>query len=77
MSERGAFSAVVSEVAGGTTAAAAARRMGIPVGLADTIVEEAERLGLLSRYGGACASCDPSAAGGCVGCPMTRIRRGA
>jgi hypothetical protein len=75
MSDRGAFAAVVSGVSEGKTAAATARRLGIPVGLADTIVEEAERLGLLTRYGSACSSCDVSTARGCVGCPMTRTPR--
>lgn len=75
MTDKRTFEAVVSEVIRGATPGVAARRLGLSTSLADAVVDEAERLGLLMRYGGACSGCDDSAHLGCIGCPLTRVGR--
>ena len=74
MNTSGTFATVV---AGATRSApgAVARRLALPVDLVQSILDEAERMGLLSRYGGACSSCVGLSVKGCVGCPMTTLRR--
>jgi len=72
---RGIFEAVVIEVTRGATAGVAARRLGLSPGLSDAVVDEAERLGLLTRFGGTCSACEGPAIRGCVGCPLTRVGR--
>jgi hypothetical protein len=74
VTRRGTFEAVVSEVSRGTTPGEAARRLGLSAGLADIVVDEAERLGLLSRFGGTCSVCEGRSVQGCIGCPLPRIR---
>lgn len=65
------FTDVVSAIRAGETAAAAAARLGLPVDLAEAIVEEALRLGVLSSVRAACLACaSPSESLACARCPM-------
>lgn len=74
MSPGGVFVAVMAEVERGSTAKAAAHRLALPLDLVETVLEEAERLGLASRYGTGCSGC-PSSGRGCDGCPLTKVVR--
>lgn len=75
MTGRGTFEAIVAEVTRGATPGVAAGRLGFSQGLADAVVDEAERLGLLTRFGGTCSGCGDPAIRGCIGCPLTRVGR--
>jgi len=69
------FDAVVADVARGLTVGAASRRYGLSEDLAEAMVDEAERLGLLARYTPDCLGCAPAPGKACAGCPLTRVRR--
>ncbi|SEJ33096.1 hypothetical protein [Demequina mangrovi] len=68
----GVFGAVMERLAAGESPRAAARTLGIPADLAETVAAEAERFGLVIRAGAACGTCTPGAASACAGCPFAR-----
>lgn len=83
----GVFGAVIERLAAGSTPRAAAAALGISVDLAESVADEAERMGLVMRAGAACVTCAPSPVRltvtpvgvgaparpvGCAGCPMAR-----
>lgn len=72
MSAGGTFAAVVAEVSRGATVGAAARRLSLPIDLVESILDEAERMGMASHYSTSCSAC-PSSGAGCDGCPLTRV----
>lgn len=67
---------VLNEAATGATVPAIAARLGMPLDLAETMIDELERLGLARRP---CSSCPPADAptdppAGCAGCPIAPAR---
>jgi hypothetical protein len=66
----GTFAAVVAE-ATRSAPATVAHRLSLPVDLVVSILEEAEALGLVTRYPQRQAC--PSSGSGCDGCPLTRV----
>lgn len=65
---------VLDEAATGATVPAIAARLGIPLDLAETMVDELERLGLARRPCSACPPADASIPAGCAGCPIAPAR---
>lgn len=71
MTGRADLSAVADLVAAGSTTASIAARLGIPDDLAEAMVDELDRLGLVragSVLATTCGSCAPSHV--CHGCPL-------
>jgi hypothetical protein len=68
---------VLAEAAAGATVPAIAARLAIPVDLAETMVDELERLGLARRPCGTCRPAAAEAPAGCAGCPIAPARGGA
>jgi hypothetical protein len=66
----GIFAAVIAE-ATRSAPAAVARRLSVPIDLVTSILEEAEALGVVTRYSRHQAC--PSSGSGCDGCPLTRV----
>lgn len=65
------FSAVLAAVRRGQTVASAARSLGVSEDLAEAMVDEARRLGLVVSAREACAACSgPQEAISCLGCPI-------
>ncbi len=68
------FSAVLAAVRGGQTVGAASRSLGIPLDLAEAMLDEARRMGLAVSAREACGTCSvPVANGSCKGCPVATI----
>jgi hypothetical protein len=69
MPSRGStFSAVLAAVRRGQTIAAASRSLGVSEDLAEAMVDEARRLGLVVSAREACAG--PQGSLSCLGCPI-------
>ncbi|WP_062296760.1 MULTISPECIES: hypothetical protein [Demequina] len=68
----GVFGAVMERLAAGDSPRAAARALGIPLDLAETVAAEGERFGLVIRAGAACGTCVPGDSPACAGCPIAR-----
>ncbi len=65
------FGAVLAAVRQGQTVGAAARSLGISVGLAEAMLDEARRLGLAVSAREVCGTCSPSSVSSlCAGCPV-------
>lgn len=68
---------VVAASGRGLGPAAVARELGVDVGLVETVLDHAARVGLVemssSALGRGCATCPPRDAGppACAGCPLT------
>jgi hypothetical protein len=77
MTARASFTEVIAEVGAGATVNGASRSLGLHPDLVAAMVEEGERLGLLSRYvstGPSCSGCSGVMRGGCATCPLTHSR---
>ncbi len=65
------LSQVLSATADGATPPAVAGRLGVDVGLVETMLDHAERIGLVVRPG--CSGCSGApVAPACAGCPISR-----
>ena len=65
---------VLDEAATGATVPVIAARLGIPLDLAETMVDELERLGLARRPCSTCPPADASIPAACAGCPIAPKR---
>ena len=72
-----AWAAVLDEVdARGGTAAQVATRLGLSTSLVQTVLDHAERLGVVATAGRGCASgcpTGPELPSGCAGCPLSVV----
>jgi hypothetical protein len=66
---------VLDEAATGATVPVIAARLGIPLDLAETMVDELERLGLARRPCSACPADASQVPAGCADCPIAPTRR--
>ena len=67
----GVFDSVMKELAAGSSPRSAAHTLGISLDLAETIADEATRMGLIVSGGSACGTCVPKSSPSCAGCPFT------
>ena len=65
---------VLGEAASGATVPVIAARLGIPLDLAETMVDELERLGLARRPCSGCPPIEADTPAGCAGCPIAPAR---
>lgn len=66
---------VLDQAAAGATVPVIAARLAIPVDLAETMIDELERLGLARRPCGTCPPAAAEAPAGCAGCPISPTSR--
>ena len=67
---------VLEEASTGATVPVIAARLGMPVDLVETMVDELERLGLARRPCGPCPPADaPDLPAACAGCPIAPSSR--
>ncbi len=67
----GVFDSVMTELATGSSARTAARKLGISLDLAQAVAEQATRMGLVVSGGSACGTCAPATSPACGGCPFS------
>lgn len=66
------MSEVLSATAAGATPPAVAGRLGVDVGLVETMLDHAQRIGLVLRPGCSTACSGTPVGPSCAGCPISR-----